>query len=545
MYQASIGAIIALLTIVTFFMWIICRLCSGNCGEANCCRTGFFCKCFCGTGGANLDGYTKRQRIVLALMLFFAMAGVTLCGLIGARGVNNVVHGTQEMFAQAMTAITTMQGVSTTLQDALTALGQTFDGSEMTSAVASVKTDVGDLESKVDDNADNVKKVAYTFYAFFAINCLLGFSSYITNAGCFSMLMAVNGFLLSIVCWLLFAILYASGAFLDDTCIQLQLWNDCNAPNADRVALGCSDLVLQKEIDCPNATVFTPAYGDSYDNIYSLIQGYNAEGYASTYSFAYPNGTGGILPNATAAATDYPDNTVYRLSLYNAVPACTPGSLSHSAALATPWAYMASCMSTCSDSIAGPTYSSQACHVKAILTAADATLGLAYMGSCSYLTAVSAAATVSGSSCDSLGDGFIYQFAAQGSIGAIYFFVIFIGIQGFHAWQWQNYAENVNSNQEKLAQQMVQQQATAPGSVSANTGQVETVLERYSPFKADKLSRFIDEYYSKWHGVAGPLVECHFHTLLSNGMIEMKDHGTLKEGAMDEDDEDEDEDEGN
>merc|ERR1712196_225989 len=147
-------------------------------------------------------------------------------------------------------------------------------------------------------------------------------------------------------------------------------------------------------------------------------------------------------------------------------------------------------------------------------------IGLAYMGSCEYLTDLSETSTASGSSCDKLGDGFIYQFSAQGSIGVLYIFVIAIGIQGFHTWRWENHADRFKENSEHQLEVMMQNQAQAPGSISATgTAQakeqaiINEVLSKTEYFMSTHLRGYLDDYYVTWHGVAGPLEGANLWTM--------------------------------
>merc|ERR1711959_166591 len=100
-------------------------------------------------------------------------------------------------------------------------------------------------------------------------------------------------------------------------------------------------------------------------------------------------------------------------------------------------------------SITAPT--SDACFQKAILTHTDSMLGLSYMASCAYVTDVAINATKKDSSCDKLGDGFIYLFGAHGSIGVLYFFVIIVGIKGKKQWDRHNYADESRDDSQRFS----------------------------------------------------------------------------------------------
>jgi len=95
----------------------------------------------------------------LFVLLLFLTIWVVCCCLIGVLGVNYVVDGTVETFDQAMTAISTMEANNVLSQAAMTSIGITYDATEMDTAISDVKTQVGDLETTIDDNSDNIKKV--------------------------------------------------------------------------------------------------------------------------------------------------------------------------------------------------------------------------------------------------------------------------------------------------------------------------------------------------------------------------------------------------
>jgi hypothetical protein len=447
-------------------------------------------------------------------MLVFIAAWIVLCGLMGGKGVHDVVDGAQLVFDQAMDAIGVMQTTNTIMQGAMTNLNIDYDASAMNSAVDSVSEEVGDLEKKVDKYANSVKIAAYVFYSVFLVNLLFGSLSYWTGRGCFSMVMATMAFLLVIVCWLLFAIFYASGAFLDDTCVQLQLWYDCKQPNADQTALGCNKLTLDKEINCPNASTFSGDYTEAYNNLYRQINDYKSR--YNVIKFDYPNGTKSEI--SVSSSTDYNGNVEYRADLYKAeasrLPACSPDGR-------PPNDYSSSCITNCtSTNLAVP--ATAECYEKAILSSGDVLMGLSYIASCSYVTDLAKNATAPSSSCDKLGDGFIFQFGSQGSIGILYLFVIFVGVKGYHVWMKKNNAEGKEEYEQKQVDKKLKQNQSAIGSITlaAQAPSQKKAKEREQKYKKFKstgidLDEAMGKYYDTWPGAPGPSPESVFQNLLA------------------------------
>jgi len=524
LYAAMFGIVAALITFVAFCLWFCCRcaacLCmDANDYEGNCCRRGTCCHIFCQTGGPNKRGYSRRQRIALWAILVFVTAWVVICSLMGGYGVHQVVDGAEEVFDQAMAAIGTMESMNMMLQDGMTQLAMSFNGTEMDTAISSVKTSVGDVETKVDDNVEEIKYGAYVFYFCFVSNMLLGTFSFLCSSnfaccGYWSMAMAVFGWVLTGLCWLLFAVFYASGAFLDDTCVQLQLWSDCKQLGANTTTLGCQNLAIQKQISCPDNATFIADYAEVYDNLYSQIVNYQTQFNTGSVQFAEPNIT------ITTDDINYEKTKVYRDALYlsesTVVSGCKPSGVS----------YSSTCVTNCSSSnLSSPT--TEPCFQKAILSSADVLLGLSYMATCSYLTDVAFNATKAGSSCDKMGDGFIYQFGSQGAMGILYFLVIFVGVQGFHVWRQENRKENKDEVNAELQAERVRDSVSFPGgahSLGDDKNKVETAEEieerkMRNNLDTDQLKKLTLDYYSKpWtEGMKiGPLPECEFTNYLDD-----------------------------
>jgi len=223
------------------------------------------------------------------VQVLFLSGWVIVCCLIGVRGVDYVVSATEEIFDEAMVGITTMDNSNKLAQLGLTELAVSYSGVAMNTAIESVKTTVGDLDEKVDKYSNGVKTASYVFYAFFVVNLLNGFLAYCCMKGCFSMLMAFFGYCLVVCSWLLFAVFYMSGVYIDDTCVQLQLWNDCKAYQADTIALQCTEkLKLAEVVTCPNNIMFAAEYNATFYLLDAKIDAYNAAFTSDASRFTKP-----------------------------------------------------------------------------------------------------------------------------------------------------------------------------------------------------------------------------------------------------------------
>jgi len=149
-------------------------------------------------------------------------------------------------------------------------------------------------------------------------------------------------------------------------------------------------------------------------------------------------------------------------------------------------------------------------------------------------------AVESGSSCEKLGDGFVYQFGSQGCIGMLYFFVIYIGVKGYHVWT--SPTEHQIVMQEELAMLAeVEERQAVVGSVSAGVAraaekQRQEEEDAFEVQQNEELDDFLKGYYSKWSGVPGPPPESFFASVLNLAMVQEGDHGHGDAGANDDDD---------
>jgi len=169
------------------------------------------------------------------------------------------------------------------------------------------------------------------------------------------------------------------------------------------------------------------------------------------------------------------------------------------------------------------------CCQKAIQASTDSLLSLAYISNCEYVTDLSDLATQTSRSCDMLGNGFVYQFGAQGALGVLYIFVIFVGIKGFHVWQF--WEEDIDEYQEEQRQKAIMNATGGAGSSGASgiveRRQVQQLMEsmaaeEYEGEEGGELLASQAKYYTEWtHGVSkiGPPVETLFHNMLTDHLM--------------------------
>jgi hypothetical protein len=183
----------------------------------------------------------------------------------------------------------------------------------------------------------------------------------------------------------------------------------------------------------------------------------------TTPKFNVPGAWAGSTQIAHTSAGDYSQTAYFRSMLYYEEAkqsiGCQP---QYKAAAST---YKAACQTTCpaAESTTAPT--TRACEAKGVLAASDVLLGLSYIASCHFVSDAAHAAVQQGSSCSTLGDGFIYEFGTQAGLGLLYFLVIWVGIKGYHVFPPVN-LEQEQFQKDAAMQNEIQNRQTVPGSVS-------------------------------------------------------------------------------
>jgi hypothetical protein len=446
------------MAIIAILIFIIFACCRGWALCCQCCKNKFF-DCCCGTGKATDDpdvGYSKCTRTALFIALLVCAVGLAVGGIVGDQGMNKVVDGAVDLFNDASKSVDQMSAVVKVIQNAGKTLGQNPDTASMNEAISDVRKTVKDKQKDVSDNTDKAKLVSKIFFAVFCVNTILGIGAWLCNKGCPATCMTLNGFFLCILAWILFAVFYMGGAFLDDTCVQLDMWYKCKMPNTPK-GTDCSKLRIDAFLKCPDASSFSEGYTKSLKQASDLIQAYAVDprfNAATKAKFTYPNATcpNGVDCVNAAAFNNWGANGAWRKKQFVAVgkttigKKCDPGSKKDTA-------YSSPCHDTCkeTDLSKDPSTLSQACVEKAILTAADVLWGSSYVASCTFLTSIAGSSTADSGSCNKLGDGFVFIFAAFGLIGCLYFIVIIIGIHGSTAWDGEAHQDVETTTTEAVA----------------------------------------------------------------------------------------------
>jgi len=437
--MSSIGIFFAFFSMLACCIFSWCRICAPH---INCCRKSKFAKLCCGTGAANPDGYRKQYRQVFFFILLMCSLGLALASMIGQSGVSKVFNGAEALFGKALQEAKLMEAVSEITIDSMELLNENPDKEGMKSALDSVKSSVQSSYKTVDDIDDDVKAISKVYYALYSLNCLLGYIAYCCKyGGRPALAMALTGFGLLVSSWLFFGGFYSFGAFMDDTCVEMQKWFECKAPGQDTKGVDCTQLPISKLLRCADAQTYVVGFEGTYDTNSRLIAEYRIKFPKSTVKFTYPNETCpdiGCLQR-TSTTSNY-DALVYRERQYYALSSSAerlcfiPGK--------DPESYSSKCVTTCTQSPITMPPSSESCYQKAIIASADAMWGNTYIASCNYLTELSYSAVQSGTgSCYDLSNGFVYLFCAHGLIGVMYMFVVLVGIRGSKAWSEENYQE--------------------------------------------------------------------------------------------------------
>jgi len=241
--------------------------------------------------------------------------------------------------------------------------------------------------------------------------------------GCFATILAWTSMLLLVFAWLFFGIFYGAGAFLDDTCVQLQTWTECNTPATKATAKGCNKLKITEFIKCPDTSVFKKSYDDNVKKTQGLINGYKAA--HDTVKFEDPTAAPYKLSVTTYNKWD--PNRKWRTAQYKLVGGTCKTQVTKSDLKAS-----AACLACSGAAMATPT--SDVCMQKSIVLTSDVLWGASYVASCNFMTAIGASVTAKDGACNKLGDGLVLTFAAFGLIGSLYIIVVIVAIRGRGSW---------------------------------------------------------------------------------------------------------------
>eukprot|EP00657_Telonema_sp_P-1_P012110 TRINITY_DN849_c0_g2_i2.p1 TRINITY_DN849_c0_g2~~TRINITY_DN849_c0_g2_i2.p1 ORF type:complete len:194 (+),score=70.96 TRINITY_DN849_c0_g2_i2:92-673(+) len=170
--------------------------------------------------------------------------------------------------SQAITAVEEMESLNTNVaKTAFVALSEfysnsgspvTYDDASVTDAISTVKDLISDFKDTLTSIKDIFNYALPGFYGLCAAISVLGFFAWFCGASCCSMTMGMlsSGFL--ILSWLLFAVFWLTGSFLDDTCVTLSnhYYLDC----MKQPGYTCPTAKLTDIFQCPKITSVSSYY---------------------------------------------------------------------------------------------------------------------------------------------------------------------------------------------------------------------------------------------------------------------------------------------
>jgi hypothetical protein len=139
----------------------------------------------------------------------------------------------------------------------------TYDDASVTAAIKDVKDIISDAKDGVSNVNDIFSYAVSAFYGICFALTILGFVSWMCGNGCCSMWMGVIGAGFLFLSWLLFAIFYGLGVFLDDTCVNLSdhFFLDCMLEPGKT----CQRAKLTDMFQCPDITKVSAYYAQAYN----------------------------------------------------------------------------------------------------------------------------------------------------------------------------------------------------------------------------------------------------------------------------------------
>jgi len=316
---------------------------------------------------------------------------------------------------------------------------------DMKKVIGDAKKSVDDLNTKVKDQCDaggNVELGSKLYFAFFCLNVIWGLFAYCCKCPCPAVTASLIGFGICFFAWFLMTAFLGVGTLLDDTCIQLQLWDTCKSVLPTVKPASCTDgtLRLTKFLECPDPADYSSTWDDSYDKFLEINTAYAGAhgGVTPQYTTVLPTATTPTLAKAGDDFKDFVKNAEWRRKVYTlqsaTVTGCAPGDAS---LLGT--GFNADCMTgaaanQCAEGSTLTPPGNAECYQRAILVSSDLMWSSAYIASCRYLNQVAVKAVLDGGSCNKLGDGFLNLFISHGMIGFFWAWIVAICLWSHKAW---------------------------------------------------------------------------------------------------------------
>lgn len=335
-FEAALPAIV-MLCIMGFF-----GLCFGTVQLIACCHVGGRCNgkfawcaavtqsqfcqgAFC-TGPASARGYTKCQRITYLVWICLCFCCMLAATLVDTQiGAPEMKTHTDDMMQALVDECDTLKGKKESLINTMYALsnGTTWCPQEelMTKAVDDVCNGIDQSKKDISDALTTYRDAGYAIWSFFCFVPFLGLLSWIIGNGRIATAMIWGAWFCILLGWFFLAFAYWEASWLDDTCMQFQLWYDCKNPYFDvartdvancspeRLTLASSGALSNDVNMCPTlnwARDGSQGYGTPKANLAFIANGTdcsrqsaahdNPEGYSSGSSYASSSSSASTPP---------------------------------------------------------------------------------------------------------------------------------------------------------------------------------------------------------------------------------------------------------
>eukprot|EP00658_Telonema_sp_P-2_P084523 TRINITY_DN9400_c0_g2_i1.p1 TRINITY_DN9400_c0_g2~~TRINITY_DN9400_c0_g2_i1.p1 ORF type:complete len:344 (+),score=92.37 TRINITY_DN9400_c0_g2_i1:661-1692(+) len=305
---------------------------------------------------------------------------------------------------------------------------------QMVTDAENLRDEVKDAVNTVRDADDDRIIAVYVFYGVMMGIPLLGFASWVCGVATYSYIMSQVALVVLSISWLLVAVTFALGVFLDDTCVE-----------AGKYVYGQNN-TLTDLIECGTTTSSLETYGDTW----SALDTAQAE--PSTYISVLETNYGFTTNVYTSSAAEvnsaeYARNKNLLFGMYDSygVVAADCASMTDPSTVVlcyVPTIDSSNYASLC-DSSTGTDKASDRCLKQTEILSAAGMTGAAYLISCEHLNGVTL--DLNNNICQDMVDGLINVCVGQILIAFFYFFVLAVGCIGMNRFNNENYRDSAAS----------------------------------------------------------------------------------------------------
>lgn len=214
--------------------------------------------------------YTRGARMRLLAVLLLSFILLALGGILGYLGGHKTFDGGADLLDQALAAVTEMDGLNILVaKSSFLSLGSfcgaggcVYDSTVVSGAIDNIKETITNAKDGIVNIKDIFGYALPGFYGLFVAITILGFLSWMCGVGCCSMTMGIFGALFLFLAWLLFAVFWSVGVFLDDTCVSL---SEHYALDCMKVpGYTCPKSKLTDLFKCPDISKVSDPYSKAY-----------------------------------------------------------------------------------------------------------------------------------------------------------------------------------------------------------------------------------------------------------------------------------------